>query len=368
MAFHLRREPQSILVAALCPIGDTLFLTPALAQLRRRFAGARILALVSPSNAGILDGNPDVDGLLLTPERGAGPEWRRFLHGVRHLSREHFDLIINFSAAGDIVTALAGLRAPRLSLQMPPFWMLVGAHTQEYRARHAIDHYFKAIEPLIPIPTDPDERTPRFYLNSDERAQAHELLEGLDIAPGETLVTMHVGGDGYNGRKQWAPDRFATVAAHLIERYRARILLIGGKVDIPLAQEMAALLPDGSAHMLAGATSLKVTGALIDASTLFVGNDSSPLHIAAAVNTPAIGIYGPSDWREFSPVGRTGYRSKLVHSSLPCYPCFRFVGNDAFWYHNPCYTYACLKAIPPEEVIASVEELLGAHAKTSLTR
>jgi len=367
VAFQLRREPRSILVAALCPIGDTLFLTPALAQLRRRFADARMLALVSPSNAGILDGNPDVDGLLLTPERGAGPEWHRFLAGVQRLSRERFDLIVNFSAAGEIVTALARLRAPRLSLQMPPFWMLVGARTEEYRARHAIDHYFKAIEPLIPIPTDPDERTPRFYLNSDERAQARELLGRLGVAPDSTLVTMHVGGDGYDGRKQWAPDRFATVAAHLIERYGARILLIGGKVDIPLAQETAALLPAGAVHMLAGATSLKGTGALIEASTLFVGNDSSPLHIAAAVNTPAVGIYGPSDWREFSPVGRAGYRSKLVYSTLPCYPCFRFIGNDAFWYRNPCYTYACLKAISPAEVIASVEELLGGQTKSSLT-
>ena len=367
MTFSLRREPRSILVAALCPIGDTLFLTPALAQLRRRFAAARILALVSPSNAGILDGNPDVDGLLLTPARGSNPEWRRFLTGVRSLSHEHFDLIINFSAAGEIVTALAGLRAPRLSLQMPPFWLLVGARTEEYRARHAIDHYFKAIEPLIPIPTDPDERTPRFYLNDNDRAQARELLKGLGIDRGEMLVTMHVGGDGYNGRKQWAPDRFATVAAHLIERYGARILLIGGKVDIPLAQETAALLPGGAAHMLAGATSLKGTGALIEASTLFVGNDSSPLHIAAAVNTPAVGIYGPSDWREFSPVGRAGYRSKLVYSDLPCYPCFRFIGNDAFWYRNPCYTYACLKAIPPAQVIASVEELLGPQTLASST-
>jgi len=364
---HLRREPQRILVTALCPIGDTLFLTPALAALRRRFPQAQITALLYPSNAGILDGNTDIDGRLLAPERGEAPVALRYLRAVWWLAHERYDLIVNFSAAGSITTALAALRAPRLGLRMPPFWMLVGNHSPEYRARHAIDHYFKAIEPLIPIPTDPDERVPRLALAPADRAAARELLRAEGVPSGKRLVTLHVGGDGYNGRKRWAPERFAEVARRLIARFDCHILLVGGKVDLPMSEETARLIGQTPAeaahvHLLIGRSSLKVTGALIAASALFIGNDSSPMHIAAAMRTPAVGIFGPSDWNEFYPVGGAGYQSRLLHSDLPCSPCFRFVGNDPLWYRNPCYTYACLKAIQPQDVFDAAVELLRGDA------
>ncbi|HUY78573.1 MAG TPA: glycosyltransferase family 9 protein [Ktedonobacterales bacterium] len=361
--FHLRREPRRILVTALCPIGDTLFLTPALAALRRRFPQAQIIALLYPSNAGILDGNTDVDAWLLAPERGAAPVALRYLRAVWRLAHERYDLIVNFSAAGSITTALAALRAPRLGLRMPPFWMLVGNHSAEYRARHAIDHYFKAIEALIPIPTDPDERVPRLALSPADRTAARDLLRAEGVPAGKPLVTLHVGGDGYNGRKRWAPERFAEVARRLIARFDCHILLVGGAVDLPMSEETARLIgqtPDEArhVHLLIGRTSLKLTGALIAASALFIGNDSSPMHIAAAMRTPTVGIFGPSDWQEFYPVGGVGYQSRVLHSDLPCYPCFRFVGNDPYWYRNPCYTYACLKAIQPQDVFDAAVELL----------
>ncbi len=94
------------------------------------------------------------------------------------------------------------------------------------------------------------------------------------------------------------------------------------------------------------------------ASTLFIGNDSGPLHMAAAVDTPAVGIFGPSDWHQFQPVGKQGYRQRVVHSDLPCSPCFRFVGNDPWWYRNPCFSRACLEAISPQQVLDAALALL----------
>jgi ADP-heptose:LPS heptosyltransferase len=355
----LPNDPREILVMALCPIGDTLFLTPALALLRRRFPDARVTAVVSSKNEGILTGNPDVDRLLLAPERGPSPEAVRFARGVRRVSQERPDLIINFSAAGAVVSTLAGLRAPRLGLQTPPFWALTGARDQEYRDRHAIDQYFKVIEPLVPAPLAIEECVPRFYLTPEDRREARDLLRIAGARPGDTIISLHVGGDGFHGRKRWAPERFARVANELIKRYDARVFLIGGAADIPMSRETAARI-DGPVRLLAGKTSLKVTGALIEASSLFIGNDSSPLHIAAAVGTPGIGIYGPSDWMEFQPVARPGYHGRLLHSDLPCAPCFRFVGAAPLWQINTCYSYACLKAIDSRQVLEAAVELLEA--------
>jgi ADP-heptose:LPS heptosyltransferase len=153
------------------------------------------------------------------------------------------------------------------------------------------------------------------------------------------------------------------VANALIERFDAHVLLIGGKVDMPLAERTAALIPHG-ATVLAGSTPLKVTAALIEAATIFVGNDSAPLHMAAAVGTSAVGIFGPSDWNEFHPVGKTGYQHRVVHSNLACSPCFRFLGNDAPWVPNTCYSRACLKAITPQHVMDAASELLSQRAES----
>ena len=358
----LPHEPERILVTALCPIGDTLMLTPALARLRERFPTAHITIVVSASNEGILIDNPCVDERMLIPERGDDPEPARFARGVRRLSQQRPDLIVNFSAAGSFVARLAALCAPRISLEMPWLWGLMGTgaegvHAEEYRRRHAVDHYLKVLEPLALPPTDAEARTPRFYLSSESRRTARALLVADGMKPGDTLVTMHVGGDGFDGRKRWAPERFARVANYLVERFDARIVLVGGKADIPMSNATAALIR-GNVRTLAGKTPLNVTGALIEASSLFIGNDSCPLHIAAAVGTPGVGVFGPSDWREFQPVGKPGYRSHTIHSDLPCAPCFRFVGVKPLWHVNTCYSYACLKAIDARRVMEAAVDLL----------
>ena len=230
----LTSDPDNILVTALCPIGDTLFLTPALALLRERFRAARISVVVSPSNEGILLGNPAVDERILVPERGAEPESVRFARGVRRLSQERPDLIVNFSAAGSISSTLAGLHAPRLGLAMPPLWSVFGARSEAYRRRHAIDHYFKVIEPVVAPPSTAEARVPRFYISDEARREARKLLIADGAKPSDVIVTMHVGGDGFGGRKQWEPERFARVANDLVERFDAQIIIVGGKADLPM--------------------------------------------------------------------------------------------------------------------------------------
>ena len=362
---ELPGDPHEILATALCPIGDTLFLTPALALLRRRFPQARITLAAAAANQGVLAGNPDVDHLIIVQDPAVGFHPWRLLTGARQLGQSRPDIVINFSAGGAIVAWLAGLRAPRLGLQMPPWWALVGARDDRvYRQRHAVDHYLKAIEPLVQAPDNPVDRVPRFYLADEDRAKARALLAADDAGASGVVITLHVGGEGFQGRKRWAPERFAQVANALVERFNARVVIVGGKVDIPMSDATAALVR-GPISMLAGKTNLKVTGALIEASALFIGNDSSPLHIAAAVGTPAIGIYGPSDWQEFSPVGRPGYHGRALHSTLACSPCFRFVGNAPLWEVNTCHTYACLNAIAAPRVLDAAIELLSGGASTS---
>jgi ADP-heptose:LPS heptosyltransferase len=358
MSRWIPAHPSRILVGLISPIGDTLLATPALAALRQAFPEAEIAALVAPSNAGILSGNPDVDRLIYAPAQGAEPEWRRYLAALLALRRERFDLIINFSGASGLTTHLAHPLTPWMFLDLPRWWILAGGDAT-LRERRAVEQYVRTLAPLVATPpADPGARVPRIHLTAQERAQARELLREEGIAAASPLIAMHLGGDGFNGRKRWAPERFAAVADVLVERHDAQVLFLGGEEDIARSHEAAALV-HRNAHVVAGRCSLKVTAALIERATLYIGNDSAPLHIAGAVGTPAVGIFGPSDWAEFAPASPRGPAPRVVHSNVACSPCFRFVGNDPLWKVNTCYSFACLKAITPEAVLLTAMELLA---------
>jgi ADP-heptose:LPS heptosyltransferase len=358
MSYRIPAHPECILVGLISPIGDTLLATPALAALRRAFPEAEIAALVAPSNAGILNGNPDVDRLIYAPIQGDNPEWRRYLAALRALRRERFDLIINFSGASGLTTRLAHPFTPRMFLDLPRWWFLAGGDAT-LRKRRAVDQYLRTLAPLVAAPpAELEAHVPRIYLIAQDRAQARELLREEHIAAASPLIAMHLGGDGFNGRKRWAPERFAAVANALVDRHDAQVIFLGGEEDIERSTEAAAQV-DRNAHVLAGRCSLKVTAALIERATLYIGNDSAPLHIAGAVGTPAVGIFGPSDWVEFAPASPKAPAPRLVHSDLACSPCFRFVGNDPMWKVNTCYSFACLNAITPEAVLATATELLA---------
>jgi ADP-heptose:LPS heptosyltransferase len=362
MSRRIPANPERILVGLISPIGDTLLATPALAALRRAFPASEIAALVAPSNAGILSGNPDVDRLIFAPVKGSEPEWRRYLAALLALRRERFDLVINLSGASGLTTRLVHPITPWMFLDLPRWWFLTGGDTR-LRKRHAVDQYVRALSPLVArFPAEPEARVPRIHLTAQDRAQARDLLRQEGVVATRPLIAMHLGGDGFNGRKRWAPERFAAVANALVERHDAQVVFLGGDEDIERSTVAAALV-DRNAHILAGRASLKVTAALIERSTLYLGNDSAPLHIAGAVGTPAIGVFGPSDWVEFAPTSPKAPTPRVIHSDLACSPCFRFVGNDPMWKVNNCYSFACLTAITPDAVLATATELL-AEAQT----
>jgi len=350
-------DPANILVSLLLPIGDTLFATPALGALRRQFPLAKITVLVSRSNAGILSNNPNFDHMVMLDANVSEHKMRNLARGINELRQKKYDLIFNLSPVGKLVLMMAGLNQKQLHVDMPLLWWLIGGHSESYRSRHAVDQYLQVIEPILSAPLTEEERQPKLYLAAHDRSAARRKLRDWGLSPANLLITMHVGGEGFNGRKRWGATRFAEVATHLIDRFNAHVLLIGGKEDQLLSQEVVANVPRNITPV-AGLTSLRESGALIEMSALFIGNDSCPLHIAAAVGTPAVGIFGPSNHEQFRPVGRHNYRQRLIHSNLPCSPCFHFIGNDVPWVPNTCYSFACMKSITSEAVVQAALELL----------
>jgi heptosyltransferase-1 len=288
-------------------------------------------------------------------------EWARVARVLYQLRREQFDMILNFSTLGQVLTSISGGHE-HVGFPMPRHWWLRSTRDEKFGASHAIDRYLDVVNQIgAPLPTEASERIPRIYLSGKDRAAARSLLRKAGVAAQDVVVAIHPGGEGFQRRKQWSTERFAAVAQRLMTQYKAKIVLVGGPTDKSLAEAITARLPLAPIDTT-GLTTLKQTAALIEASTLFIGNDSCPLHMAGAVGTAAIGIFGPSNIQQFHPVGEPGFRFLAAHRDLPCSPCFHFVGNRPPWKVNLCYSRRCLKAIPPEDVIASAHELLSDYA------
>lgn len=342
-----------ILIMSLLPIGDTLFATPALHALRIRYPRARIVVLAYPTNAGILRSNPDIDEIVLWPTRQTWGGVQGTLAVLNRLRDERFNLAVEFSNYSWWITRFARIRR-RTEMRLPRFWWILPGAGTTWRKKHAVEHYADVVRKLgIPVT---DMRL-RIHPTPDEEAKADEWLSKHGIAQGEPVIGLHPGGEGLWGRKRWSIANFAQVADGLVEQVGARIMVMGGKDEERLANELVARTRHNVVNAV-GQTTLGETAALAARCALFIGNDSSPLHIAAASGTPVVGIYGPTDPRSYHPwvspkEGETGRCAQyaVVRSNLKCACRFSLVGGITVVTWATCLICPALKTITPDKVL-----------------
>ncbi|HKP52091.1 MAG TPA: glycosyltransferase family 9 protein [Chloroflexia bacterium] len=345
-----------ILIMALLPIGDTLFATPAIHALRKRYPGAHITALTYPTNKGILRSNPDIDDFLAWPTREAWPGMRNVLKLFWRLRRARFDLSVEFSNYNLWIARLAGI-GERTEMNLPRFWWGLPGAGHEWRKHHAVEHYSDIVRRIgIPV----EELRLRLYPDAEEEARAQGWLDRHRIEEGELLIAMHPGGEGLWGRKRWPVERFAEVADGLCGKLGARIVIMGGKDEAHLAAELAARTHANIINAV-GQTTLGETAALTRRCTLFIGNDSSPLHMAVAMGTRVVAIHGLTDPRSYHPWvpgGKEGVDYAIVRSPLPCAHRFPLVGGITIPAWFTILRCPALEAIKPQQVLDAALSLL----------
>jgi ADP-heptose:LPS heptosyltransferase len=171
-----------------------------------------------------------------------------------------------------------------------------------------------------------------------------------------TLVAIHPGTGA--PVKNWLAGRWAEVARELQRRHGARVVLTGGAGERALVEQIAARVEPRPATLV-GETTLGQLAALFSRCGLVVGGDSGPLHLAAAVGTPTVRLYGPTDVREFGPWPPGSEQIALV-AGLPCQPCRNLVAPPCGATETP----ACMQALTPGTVLAAAESLLPAGRAT----
>ncbi|HEY8486383.1 MAG TPA: glycosyltransferase family 9 protein [Limnochordales bacterium] len=346
-------ELSRILVLQLCPIGDTLFGTPALRALRGRFPSAHITVVTWASNRDILAGNPHVDEIVTVPGALKLPKV------LRRLAEQDFDAVVGLSNMGSWLTIFTSARV-RVGFNSQTLGWLYTAAVPDRRDRHAVDYCLDVVAVLGARPLG---RHLEIFLSEQDRQAARRLLETLERearpAGGQAplRVAMHPGGR-YFPLKRWSPAGFAHVADYLAGQYRAQVVLVGGPDDVPLAQAIVEECRLAEPLVAAGRTTLKQTAALIELCDLFVGNDSAPTHLAVAVGTPVVALFGPTSVTNFRPLGP---HDVVVRKELPCSPCFRWLGGSMQHLSGLRGLEGCpecMRLITPQDVIAAIERQL----------
>jgi heptosyltransferase-2 len=169
-----------------------------------------------------------------------------------------------------------------------------------------------------------------------EKAEAEDWLKARHICGEEPVVILNPGAY-YGSAKRWPPERYAQVASLFQEKNHAQVLIIGSEDEAPLAESISSLMKTPP-HILTGKTSLCELAALLSLADLFITNDSGPMHMANALKTPLVALFGPT---EPSITGPVRPPASVIHKGAPCWPC---------WYRECPFDHRCMLAISPEEV------------------
>jgi heptosyltransferase-2 len=265
-------------------LGDTILALPALAALRRAvgprgeisFAGREpfVRLAESPEHASRVHSVDRDPFRALFDSRVDDEELRSFL--------SPFDAVVSWSLLPLLREKLSGGRQVIEASPFPP------------EGVHAAEHLVHTLSPLgVPVSTP----TTRLPVAETDRRTALLLLESFGLAPGQ-FVAIHPGSGSL--KKNWPIEKFEALAK-LIERNGRTLLWVEGEADSDVVSRLLRRAPAPVASNL----SLPVLGALLSLAALYVGNDSGVSHLAAAVSTPTLALFGPTDPRSWAPPAAT---------------------------------------------------------------
>lgn len=341
-----------ILVVQTAFLGDIVLTTPLLRELKRVHPGASLTVLTTPLGRAVLDGHPAIDALVAHDKKGRDRGPLGMVRALRALRAERFDAAIAAQRSSRTGLLVLGAAAPRRVgfARAPGAW----AYTESVPwdgARHAVDRYLALAGPLGGDPERADP-TPVLGVAPGAREKVGGLLAEAGIGPGAEVLAVAPG--SIWGTKRWTPDGFAAVVRAAPGLGLAPVL-VGSPDEAALCREVAARA-GGGVPVLAGSTGPADLTALLARSKVLVVNDSGPGHVASAVGTPVVAVFGPTvPAFGYTPYGR---RNRIVEQQdLACRPCDKHGPKVC-----PLGHHRCMTEIPAARVIAALEDVLDGLA------
>jgi len=321
-------------------IGDAVLSLPAVKGIRDLFPNARLAVMAKRSVAPVFLNNPAIDAVVPI---GSDSRGGRFAQTVRSLRQARYDLGILFpnSFKSALLFYAGGVRH-RIGYAKDMRGMLLTRavkRDKDVLTMHHRDYYYRLAREAGNVA---HPAAPKIFLDSDTIAWADDCLRSN--RKGHNLLIGINPGGAYGPAKRWPPQRFGELAAMVTDGMNGEVIIFGSAADRDVAREIQAVSKKDCIDMT-GRTDLRQLAALLERCDVLVTNDSGPMHIASAVGTPVVAIFGSTDPAVTSPAGE----HVIVSKRLPCAPCLRRTCDKA---------YACMDAIAPRDVYAGIEKAL----------
>jgi len=337
-----------ILIMRTDRLGDVLLSTPVIAVLREKYPNAYIAMMVAPQAREAVEGNPSLDEVIVLDKAAPAKGFFAGFRFIRRIRQKKFDLAIILHPAirAHLIAYFSGITR-RIGYDRKFPFLLTDKikHLKQEGKKHEADYNFDLLK-LLGIEEMRKDLFIPISLNSEKWAE--DLFKQEGILPEDNLLAIHPGASCPS--KIWMPGRFAQVAQELTKLYGFKVLLLAGPGDIAssrkVAQDMRVPFID-----LSGKCTVNQLACLLKKCKLLIANDSGPVHVASAVGTPVISIFGRSQDglspRRWGPLGK---KSKVLHKQVGCLECLA---------HNCQKEFACLRAITAEDVVAAACEILN---------
>ncbi|HET6387006.1 MAG TPA: lipopolysaccharide heptosyltransferase II [Armatimonadota bacterium] len=331
-------DRRRILIVKLSSIGDVVHALPVARSLRLGFPDAYICWAVHRSCREVVEGNPYLDEVFVLEEKTLG---RLFRAGIQ-LRAKGFDTAIDLQGlfVSGLLTWLSGSR-DRIGFIGNQEMRRLFINRPSVRSNRRMLPPYCYMEFAVAAGGPSLEPAPEIFVSAEHRRAAGELLAPA-LSRGGPIVALNPGARW--DTKRWSIEGFAAVADQLMDEHGAEVVIIGGPGDRPLADAIAAKMRSNPLS-IAGQTSLKTLAAVFERSAIYLGGDTGPMHIAAAMGTPVLAIFGPTDPEKTGPVGAP-YR--IIRHEVPCGPCRL----------HECGHHTCMRRVTPEEVTAAALELI----------
>jgi heptosyltransferase-2 len=330
---------RKFLVVNMNYMGDALLTTPAIAALRQAYPEARIDTVVGAGAAAeVLENNPDLDAIIA---RTAPGSWARVVQTYRLLRDGRYTDAVILPPLSAYAAASWLARTPRRVGQGGRGMNRFLTELRQTRATHMAE----AMLDTMPLPATPHREARRLVVTVDaeSKAASDALLAASGITSDGPVLAVNVGAT--RPQKRWFAASFALALDGLADT--PCVLVGSGAEDTALAAEVMRLTQRARPVNLVGQTSVKTLAAVLQRCDLLLSADSGPMHLATAVGTPTLALFGSTDPAVTGPFDT---RSEAIYKALPCAPC----GN-----HPTCEgRYDCLRAITPDEVVLAARRLL----------
>lgn len=324
-------------------LGDVLFSTPLIRNIRYNFPKSYIACAIPPRVYEVLKGNPHIDELILFDERERQSSFGEKLNFVRLLKFKRFEVVflLHRSFTRAFLCWLAGIpNRIGYSTFKRKFLLTQKISPVDRDSLHRIDYYLNIIEKAGLKVYD---RYLEFFVEEKDIIFVEELLKKHNIVSSDFLVGINPGGNWLP--KRWPKEYWAELIDKLIREFSYKVIITGGAKDLSLAEEIKSLTLE-KPFVFAGKLTLKQFASLCKRLDLFISADSGPLHIANTMKTKRIiALFGPTSLVSTAPYPLE--RVKILKKQIPCkIPC----------YNVNCKDNQCMKLITPHDVIEKIKE------------